>query len=273
VLAETFAFDYMPDMAMFVSSAPTLRDAAKVLDLLPVLFDPALSVSLTEMGAQARLLMRYNQLGESVEVSAPFIETSFALFIKLSSTLLGPNDTSRRISFRHAPNQGREACAAFYGVTPQYGQPADALWFDRVALDRRLRGAVEMAHTSSAQRLQDHVAGMQSAQRDAPMQGLAASLVTKMVNDPAVIRQDLQALADQVGMHPRTLQRRLKAEGSSYSDVLDQARFQLADQWLKQDKAMTLEFMAHSLGFADRSGFTLAFSRWTGTTPSQYRSR
>lgn len=273
VLADTFAFEYMPDMEMFVSSAPTLRDAAKVLDLVSVFFDPALSLRLTEMGSQARLLLRYTQPGERVEASAPFVEAAFALCLKLSRILQGQVDVSSRISFRHQRHQGHEACVAFFGVPIDYGQPVDALCFDRAALDRRLRGAMEVAHTSSAQRLQDHVEQRQGARQEAPARGLVAWLTQRLVCEPALVLGDLAALAEQLALHPRTLQRRLKAEGSSYSEVLDKARFELADQWLKSEKSLTVEELAVRLGFADRTGFTQAFARWTGMTPAQYRSR
>lgn len=273
MLADTFAFEYMPDMEMFVSSAPTLRDAAKVLDLVSVFFDPALTLSLSEMGAQARLLLRYTQPGERVEASYPFVEAAFALCQKLSRVLRGQANVSSRISFRHQRHQGHEACAAFYAVPIDYGQPVDALFFDRAALDRRLRGAMEVAHSSSAQRLQDHVEQKLGVQREAPSEGLVTWLMQRLLGEPVLVQLDLTALAAQLALHPRTLQRRLKAQGCSYSELLDKARFQLADQWLTKEKNLTVEEMALRLGFADRTGFTQAFARWTGMTPAQYRSR
>ncbi|MDO9236860.1 MAG: AraC family transcriptional regulator ligand-binding domain-containing protein [Aquabacterium sp.] len=228
-LADTFAFDYMPDMAMFVSSAPTLRDAVKALDVVPAFFDSALQFSLTEIGEQARIAMRYTQPGELIEISYPFIETAFALCTKLSRTLQGHTENHRHISFRHAQHQGHEACENFFGKPIEYEQPVDAMWFDRAAMDRRLRGAIEVAHSSSALRLQDHAA-RQVVQCEDPKMGMAATLMNKMMNDPALVCLDVQAIANQLDLHHRTLQRRLKAEGSSYSAVLDQARFQLADQ-------------------------------------------
>ncbi|MBI2734527.1 MAG: AraC family transcriptional regulator ligand-binding domain-containing protein [Aquabacterium sp.] len=272
VLADTFAFEYMPDMASFVSSAPTLRDAARILDLVPTLFDPGLRMRIAEQGHAARLQMQYIHQDETVQGSSPFVEAAFALCIKLSRTLQGGQSAVSSISFRHAAHEGSSACERFFGAPVSYGAPIDALWFDRAFLDRRLRGAVEALFKSSAERL-EAVRQVSGAVVDAPVEGQAevhAQLAHLLARQPELLQHDLAGMAAVLGLHPRTLQRRLRAEGRTFGQVLDQGRLHWAQQWLG---SMTVEEVALKLGFADRTGFSQAFARWTGMTPAQFRKR
>jgi AraC-like DNA-binding protein len=80
-----------------------------------------------------------------------------------------------------------------------------------------------------------------------------------------------EAIAQALHMSPRTLQRRLKAENTSYGEVVQQTRMQLAQQLLASPDISATE-VGLACGFSDASAFTRAFKRWTGTTPSDYRS-
>ncbi|MFT7578781.1 MAG: AraC-like DNA-binding protein [Myxococcota bacterium] len=73
-------------------------------------------------------------------------------------------------------------------------------------------------------------------------------------------------------MSNRKLQRKLKVEGTSYADVLDQTRESVAQFYLKQGD-ISLAEICYLLGFAEQSSFSRAFKRWTGSTPSQSRAR
>ncbi len=70
-------------------------------------------------------------------------------------------------------------------------------------------------------------------------------------------------------MSARTLRRRLRDEGTSASEVLDEMRRDLAVGYLRQD--VSVGEIAFTLGFSDGSAFHKAFRRWTGQSPAQYR--
>lgn len=71
-------------------------------------------------------------------------------------------------------------------------------------------------------------------------------------------------------MSGRTLQRRLEAEGTSFSEVLDRVRADLARSYVK-DADLPLAEVAYRLGFSDFSTFSRAFKRWMGKAPGAYR--
>jgi AraC-like DNA-binding protein len=76
--------------------------------------------------------------------------------------------------------------------------------------------------------------------------------------------------ADMVGMSSRSLQRRLAEYGTSFNDLLDQTRFDLAQQLLA-DPSVRVTDIAVELGYQDPANFSRAFRRWAGVSPRQHR--
>jgi AraC-like DNA-binding protein len=77
------------------------------------------------------------------------------------------------------------------------------------------------------------------------------------------------AVAAQFSMSNRTLRRRLQQEATSYQEILDDVRAELASYYLTNEKRR-IDEIAFLLGFSDPSAFTKAFRRWTGETPADF---
>ncbi len=82
----------------------------------------------------------------------------------------------------------------------------------------------------------------------------------------------LEELAVEMGTNPTTLRRRLEAEGTSYQQLKDRLRSDLAIDRLVSSQA-SIDELALELGFHDASAFHRAFRRWTGLPPGAYRRR
>jgi len=80
------------------------------------------------------------------------------------------------------------------------------------------------------------------------------------------------ATARKLGMSARTLQRHLAGEGTSFKDLLDGARVDLARTYVAERRLSVTE-IAFVLGFADTSAFSRAFKRWTGASPRDWARR
>jgi AraC-like DNA-binding protein len=79
-------------------------------------------------------------------------------------------------------------------------------------------------------------------------------------------------LAQQLDMHRRTLNRRLKAQRRTFQSVLDEVRFEVARHLLRETRQSVVD-ITHTLGYADASAFIRAFRRWTGVAPAQWRAQ
>jgi AraC-like DNA-binding protein len=82
--------------------------------------------------------------------------------------------------------------------------------------------------------------------------------------------RSLEDIAQQIGVSPRTLKRRLADGGTSYSELLDEQRQERA-LLLLRDESLSREQIAERLGYSDAANFTRAFRRWTGKTPGMVR--
>jgi AraC-like DNA-binding protein len=77
-------------------------------------------------------------------------------------------------------------------------------------------------------------------------------------------------MARQLGMHERTLNRRLHEEGTSFRRELDGMRYEVARQLLA-DTRLPLSKIGPALGYADTTAFIRAFKRWSGAPPARWR--
>lgn len=124
---------------------------------------------------------------------------------------------------------------------------------------------------------------------DNPLSGLFdafAKAITQKPADPSSLRRRVEAqlepmlesgdisldrLAGELGMSRATLQRRLKAEGTSFEAILDGLRQRLARRFLRSEN-YSVKKTAYQLGFSDPAAFSRAFKRWTGRSPSELRA-
>lgn len=78
-------------------------------------------------------------------------------------------------------------------------------------------------------------------------------------------------LADMLSMAPRTLARRLRAEGTSFATLLQAVQVERASNYLR-DSSMAVADVAERMGYSDPAAFTRAFRSWTGRSPSRWRA-
>ena len=80
----------------------------------------------------------------------------------------------------------------------------------------------------------------------------------------------LEEIAEKMHMAPRTLQRKLKEENSSFRQLLDSIKQELACNMLV-NKRLSIAEIAYKLGYAEPSTFQRAFQQWMGRSPKSFR--
>jgi len=88
----------------------------------------------------------------------------------------------------------------------------------------------------------------------------------------ATSRPEMGAIAKELAMSDRTLQRRLADEGTRFQDLLAESRRELAHQYLV-DGQLDMGDVAYLLGFDDQNSFFRAFRQWEGETPARWRDQ
>ncbi len=81
----------------------------------------------------------------------------------------------------------------------------------------------------------------------------------------------IDKVARGLGMSRQTLYRRLKDEGVTFEEILDAKRRSLAIRYLGLHR-LSVKAVAYKLGFSEPAAFSRAFKRWTGVSPSDFRT-
>lgn len=100
--------------------------------------------------------------------------------------------------------------------------------------------------------------------------GVAGQVRSRILHDQRRF-PSMQTIADELHLDPRTLRRKLTDEGTSYRDLIVEARLARAEELLTGNAPV--EAIARELGYAETASFTHAFTRWMGVPPSEFRRR
>lgn len=144
------------------------------------------------------------------------------------------------------------------------GSRPTGLLFDAAWLDRPLPCANPTAHNE----MKAHCSVLKShlhSPRDF-LANVKSAICAGFDSSPS-----LSNVATSMACSSKTLQRHLRAAGTSFNELLCQARYQRAQELLLRQ--VPVARIAESLGFSEAAAFRRAFQRWSGCTPSQYRSQ
>jgi AraC-like DNA-binding protein len=144
----------------------------------------------------------------------------------------------------------------------RFDQPITQLVFDSKALALPL-----MAPDRAGLRLAREQC--ERALRDQGLDGGIIERVRSLIATPQGMLS-LEEVAVRLRMSARTLKRRLAAQGSSFSELLEEERSQRARLLLGSSQLTLLE-ITERLGYSTLPNFARAFRRWTGETPAAYR--
>ena len=165
------------------------------------------------------------------------------------------NPTEVRLGFVN--EVGQATYARYFRCPVAQGSAVTGLSYDRLALGRyRAHEAAGMADRFD-ELLRTRERELASA--TSTVGAVRHALVSTMGKDPP----SLERVAASMHISERTLQRRLADEGSSFAQVLDATRRELADSWLAERQLSRTE-IAYLLGFAQPSSFSRALRRWEG---------
>jgi AraC-like DNA-binding protein len=195
--------------------------------------------------------------------------TEFGLVLVMSFIRLiaGRRLIPERVQFRHSRVTDVSGFETFFGCQVQFGQQSRSIVLKRELLDLPSRSA----DARLLQILKDHCQEALDKRRSGEAMDLKVEVeylvATQLHSGPPTISW----AARELGMSERTLARRLAKTGTSFGQIVDDVRRQLAMRYLEEPN-VRLSQIAYLLGYSSPSAFNHAFRRWTGTMPTAYKT-
>ena len=186
-------------------------------------------------------------------------ELSIANYVQLARAWTGRPFAPREVRFQHARPRDTRELERFFGCRIRFGQRDNALVMSRDALALPFTTAEPElgAYLESA-------AAAHLAQLPAP--SLLDEVRAAIGDELRTGDVDIERVARRVGVTPRSLQRRLRDDGTSYRELVDTVRHQRALDLIR--RGLPAGDIAERLGFSEARAFRRAFRRWTGLLPS-----
>lgn len=244
-----------------MSCSATLKRAAERFAHSARLISDSAVVDFIEGGAGYRLSVDLNTGGRQPIYQT--IDTILAGFFLLCGWIQGEAIAPLEVTFRHRAPADAAPYRDIFGCNVLFGQPTNSILFRAADLDRPVPSANEELAMMLDEMTSKYIA-MRFASRFARKvrDVLAARLP---YGEPS--KADTARL---LSMTERTLLRRLHDENTTFQEVLDRLREELAFDYLRRDD-LTIERIAALLAFSSSSAFSRAFIRWTKQRPSDWR--
>lgn len=187
-----------------------------------------------------------------------------AVMLNIMRALCGHDWKPLETRFAHRRPDDVRPFRRFFDVPLSFDAERCALAFERHWLESRVRDA-----DPELQRLlQGQVDALLPA-----TDGNFADQVRSILRSALLTGHGSTAkVAELLGMHPRTLSRRLRSLGTSFQQLVDEVQFGIARQMLEHTSVDVSEIAA-SLDYSDASAFTRSFRRWSGTSPALWRTQ
>ncbi|MEW6369862.1 MAG: AraC family transcriptional regulator [Pseudomonadota bacterium] len=212
-------------------------------------------------------LARYEWISHFPHASRHLVESVFAGIQTFGRWLAGGRLPAARIAFMHASEADMGEYERIFGNRPRFGASANTAGFDAALLALPVPNA-DVGMYPVLQQHAERLLARRVPSKPTIVEQVRAAIVRNLAQD----RVRLATIAEELALSPRTLQRKLGEAGASYQGVLDNARFALAQDYLRQP-GLSLADIAFLLGYQEQSAFTHAFKEWSGLNPGAWRER
>lgn len=210
-------------------------------------------------GYKLTLLIHKN--GEVAHLEKYSAEIHLSALLNLINKIIPHPIFPKQTTFRHAKPLNINAYTKVFGETILFDEVENALFFDKAQLE--MKTSYDNPYLLSVfEKEAEQSLGM-SVHGSLKEQVLGYILIATGELDVS-----LESVAHKVGMHPRTLQKKLKEEGVSFVTLLGEVRQKLAAHYLQ--KGLDAPTIASYLGYAEPSPFLRAFKKWYGMSPKAW---
>lgn len=250
------------DMLYLLGSTQTVGEALLELRDNYAVFNGAVSMAL--IPAHEQVCLEFSTPRQYGAGQFQAAELMCAVALKLLRAMIGDDWQPDQVAFTHTPLGSELDYRSILGSHPVFSSAFTGLIFPRDVLSLPLNAKDTTLH----QLLETHIGRMERLS-SAALPGSVRQLLRHLLPSG---RATVEKAASWMVLNPRSLQRHLCAEGTSFQQLLDEVRQESAQQYLK-DPAISMGRLAKLLGYADSSGFSRAFHRWFGLSPLQWQRK
>ncbi|GFE90697.1 AraC family transcriptional regulator ligand-binding domain-containing protein [Steroidobacter agaridevorans] len=249
------------DVAM--RNSPTLGEALRYFANHVHAYSNAVRVCFEKIPNDPRIFMLFEFSSMGFAAQRQAVEHALALIQHTVLAISGGQARAREIWFTHEPVGSASTYRSHCNATARFGQSMNGLFFDERDFDLALPEAdpqlYEIATSFIDQRF--------------PTTAMSLSERVRIIIGRLLVEGNCthERVASAVGMHPRTLQRRLRDEGDSFEAIKDSVRRDVALRYLQQPN-VSLVRVTEILGYSETSVLSRSCHRWFCASPRELRN-
>lgn len=260
-LPTVFEAAQYPPSVLATYHARDYRDAINRMARYKQLCPPE-SLRITEEGEHCTIELKW--LNTDQPGSPILVGVTLAFLLELGRRGTGQPLTAKFVEFSHSMGDV-QALEAYFGCRIQIGADCNRLTLHRRDLDRPF-----VSYNAELLQILTPVLD-QSLDEQHSRRSITEMAKWIMKRSLTGGRPDIRAVASELGMSDRTLQRRLAEEGTSFNLLLSQVRNEQAREYLA-DPSLDIKEVAFLIGYEDQNSFYRAFRLWEGDSPSNWRT-
>jgi AraC-like DNA-binding protein len=226
-------------------------------------YSPAAQICFEEDKAEKRTFMRFEILLSRLPYQRQSVEQALLLTHHAASDISGGQVRAREVWFSHEPLAAAAIYRAHFGCVIRFGQSSNGLFFSEADLRYPIADPDPQLYELAACFIDSRFPATSMA-----MSSRVRTLVTRLLDAGECTSERVAA---SLGLHPRTLQRRLREEGQCFEAIKDEVRRDVAMRYLGQPD-MPLTRVAEMLGYSEASVLSRSCYRWFAASPRQLRN-
>ncbi|MFC1413486.1 AraC family transcriptional regulator ligand-binding domain-containing protein [Streptacidiphilus sp. N1-12] len=267
LLAERQDISILGPLAVAVETSPTIGAAVDCASRFLYIHSPALSIVQVPdpCGSPDVVGLRYQAAIPGVPPQPQATELGVGLIHRVLAQVHSAQGGAyglRSVELPHTMLAARARYTEFFGAEVRFGRPAAVLRMPETLMSAPLDGRDSVLRAIAVDYLASHFTD--------PTQTLTAQVRATLARSVGTAEVSIGSVARWHRMHPRTLQRHLAAEGTSYEAQLDDIRRRRAYQLLT-GTTLPLSQITAMLGLSEQSALTRATRRWYGQPPTHLR--
>ncbi|MDR7036050.1 AraC-like DNA-binding protein [Methylobacterium sp. BE186] len=247
-------------LGLLLRNSASLRDALRALEAHLCVRNRGAVVSLAVHDDIA--VLSYALHEPEAEGAALQSERALATVINVLRALCGVEWAPLEVLLPRSAPPDVTPYSAFFHAPVRFDQETAALVLPTELLQQRIAGADPAERLKVEDRIHQLEVAQTSTLTDEVRENLQTAVTRQRCKVEKVARLRL--------VNRRTFSRQLRAEGTSFKQLSNEAQFRVAKHLLA-DTCMAIGHISVALDFSEPAAFTHAFRRWSGLTPSAWR--